>query len=301
MQVGGVGGVGGVIDPEPGQAELGREIVCGRHPIKGRGIFVSSFLAEPQLLAAVSPTLLPTRGSAYWQFYDAVAAAQLAAWWPTAPARVLDLSGVSSPHAAQLAAAGHQVVQVRAQLPRPEEPAVPGVQRLVADCLDFGWIQDASIDAILVESQALSLCLATEITAEQLARALRPGGRLLLVVDSLLLGLARLADQGRWAELADVPAADCVLVADNEGTITRCFGPQELRALLIEAGLTVDWVRPRSVVSVSAAERAFTSDGPGALAALVRTELTLAQEHEGESTGLHLVASARRPASAAEG
>jgi hypothetical protein len=52
---------------------------------------------------------------------------------------------------------------------------------------------------------------------------LRPGGRLLLAVDSLAVGLARLAEQGRWAQLADVPSADGVLVPDDDGSLTRCF------------------------------------------------------------------------------
>lgn len=242
-----------------------------------------------------SAALLPTSSSRYWSFYDRVAAAQLAAWSPTVPSRVLDLSGGAFHHAAQLAAAGHQVLQVGSQVHLDEPPPAPGVQRLLAAHDELGWLRDASVDAILVESQVLSRCLATEVTVEHLVRALRPGGRLLLIVDSLLLGLARLADQGRWAELADVPAADCVLVSAEDGTLRRCFGPQQLRELLVDAGLEVDWVRPRSVLSVSAVERALATEGPAALNTLVRTELALAQEHEGESTGHYLVASARLP------
>ena len=138
------------------------------------------------------------------------------------------------------------------------------------------------------------MCLAAEVAVEQLRRVLRPGGRLLLAVDSLVLGLARLADQGRWAELADVPSADVVLVPDDDGTLTRCFWPEELAALLTDAGLEVEWVRPRSVLTPATVERALQQGGRAALRALVRTELALAVERQGESTGLHLVASARR-------
>ena len=42
-------------------------------------------------------------------------------------------------------------------------------------------------------------------------------------------------------------------------------------------------------------ERALEQGGRFALRTLVRTEVALAQEREGESTGLHLVVSARRP------
>jgi hypothetical protein len=148
---------------------------------------------------------------------------------------------------------------------------------------------------VLAESRTLSMCLAAEVNAEDLLRVLRPGGRLLLVVESLLLGLARLAGQGRWAELADVPSADVVLVPAEDGTITRCFWPEELESLLSDAGFEVDWVRPRSVLAPAAVERALAEGRDVALRTLVQTELALAKEREGESTGIHLVASARRP------
>ena len=242
-----------------------------------------------------STDLLPRTDSPYWLFYEQVAVAQLAAWLPAGPSRVLDLSCGPVDRGALLVAAGHTVLQVRLEVGACEPAPAAGVQRLLADSHDLRWLRDASVDAIVVESRVLSRCLATEVMAEHLTRVLRPGGRVLLVVESLLLGLARLAEQGRWAELADIPAADCVLVPGEDGTITRCFWPQELRSLLTDAGLEVDWVRPRSVLSVSAVERAIASEGPKTTMALVQAELALAQEHEGESTGLYLMASAVRP------
>ena len=241
-------------------------------------------------------TPVPLPDSPYWTFYEEVAAAQLAAWLPVdQPQRVLDLSGGRTRFAEQLAVAGHEVVHVRDDADGPA-PRAPGrLLQVVADPRGLSWVQTASVDAVLAESRALSLCLATEVTMEDLARILRPGGRLLLVVDSLVLGLARLAELGRWAELADVPSADVVLVPAEDGSITRCFWPEEVQGLLSGAGLEVDWVRPRSVLSVATVERALAEGGKDALRTLVRTECALAQEREGESTGLHLVASARRP------
>jgi hypothetical protein len=133
------------------------------------------------------------------------------------------------------------------------------------------------------------------VTVEQLVRILRPGGRLLLVVESLMLGLARLAEQGRWAELADAPAADVVLVPADDGSLTRCFWPEELQGLLAAAGLEVEWVRPRTVLNPATVERALSQGGAAALRTLVTTEVALSADREGESTGLHLVASARKP------
>lgn len=235
-------------------------------------------------------TPVPAPDSPFWLFYDEVAAAQLAQWLPSEPARVLDVSG-GQRFAGQLAAAGHEVVHVMPSLDeRPPAPVLP----VVADSRSLDWLQASCVDLVLAESQALSLCLATEVTVEQLVRVLRPGGRLLLVVESLMLGLARLAEQGRWAELADAPAADVVLVPSDDGSLTRCFWPEDLQALLTAAGLEVDWVRPRSVLSPATVERALSQGGGAALKKLVQTEVGLAADRQGESTGLYLVASARK-------
>jgi len=239
---------------------------------------------------------VPPPHSVYWTFYAAVAAAQVAEWLPDQPSRVLDLSGGSG-FASQLVSLGHEVVHVRQTGEKPLAELL-GLGRLLpvaADTRCLSWLRPDSVDLVLAESRALSMCLAAEVTIEHLCRVLRPGGRLLLVVDSLSLGLARLADQGRWAELADVPAADVLLVPDEDGSITRCFGPEELTTLLTEVGLEVEWVRPRSVLTPATVERALAEGGKAALRTLVRTEVTLAAEREGESAGLHLVVSARQP------
>jgi hypothetical protein len=114
-----------------------------------------------------------------------------------------------------------------------------------------------------------------------------------MCVDSLVLGLARLAEQGRWAELADVPSADVVLVPNEDGSISRCFWPEELHAVLNDFGYDVEWVRPRSVLSQEAVARALAQN-PSSLRTLVETEIALAKDREGESTGIHLIASVVR-------
>jgi SAM-dependent methyltransferase len=233
----------------------------------------------------------------YWAFYAEVAAAQLASWLPTERSRVLDVSGPRSPFARQVFAAGHQVVRVipsvEDSIPVGPGPAGASLRHVVGDSRALDWFAPESFDAVLAEGRALSYSLATEATIEDIQRMLRPGGRLLLCVDSLLLGLARLAAQHRWAELSDVPRADVVLVPAEDGTITRAFWPEELRALLTSAGLVVDWIRPRTVLGEESVKRALAAD-VSCFPTLVRTEVELAAEREDASVGIHLVASARR-------
>ena len=226
----------------------------------------------------------------YWRFYDAVAARQIREWLPTERSTVLDLSGADARYAGLAAEAGHHVVHL---VQVADSTLLDRGSQVVADAFDLGWLRDESVDAILAENGALSEHLATEHTFAALQRVLKPGGRLFICVESLVLGLARLAEQHRWAELADVPSADVVLVQNEDGSISRCFWPEELENVLTEFGYDVDWVRPRSVLSQEAVSRAIATN-PAAFETLVDTEVALAKERQGESTGIHLIASARR-------
>lgn len=223
-------------------------------------------------------------------FSRAVAAAQLATWLPDAPAVVLDLSGADCFAAGQAAELGHQVFQALRAGERPAE----GATGVVGDVTDLSWCLPDSVDIVLAEAGVLSTSLATEFTVAQLARVLRPGGRAWICVDSLLSGCASLAEAERWAELSDVPAADVVLVPAADGTLTRCFGPEDIRNLLLEAGFAVDWVRPRTVLPIAQVEATLRAD-PSRLPALVRTEVALAAQRQEESLGAQLLISARLP------
>ena len=248
----------------------------------------------------------------YWTFYWAVAAAQLARWLPRRPARVLDLSGPRARCAVQAAVAGHTVVELlgrAAAAPAlgqsPQSAAAQAkagraktgrakartgrIHSVVAEPGTLGFLADGSMDAVIAEDRVLSRHLVTEATVAEIARVLRPGGRALLCVDSLVLGMAILAEQKYWAHLSDVPRAEVVLVPWPNGIITRCFWAEELRELLIDVGLEAEWIRPRTVLSPSTVEHVLAV-APRELTRLVRTEL--ATPIGDESVGIHLVASA---------
>jgi SAM-dependent methyltransferase len=241
-----------------------------------------------------------TDGAALFQrFLAEVARRSLAEWLPPQPCAVLDLSPQSPRLLGLMVERGHTVTHVQPLAHRIDiEPGAPveggSLRTVQADPRRLDWVDDGVVDLVVAEGGVLSGALAVELTIEDLFRVLRPGGRLLLCVDSLVAGLARLADQGRWAELADVPAADVVLVPGEDGAVSRCFWPEELHGILAAVGFAVEWIRPRTVLSEETITRALRLD-PEQLHSLVDTELALAVRRQGESIGNRLVASARKP------
>jgi hypothetical protein len=267
--------------------------------------------------------------TAYWRFQRGVAKAQLAAWLPAGRRLLIDISGPSASSAAQAAARGHTVVRVvpgtraEAAVPhgpvlagrdgrrkphrapwRPGAPARPGpppglVIPVVAEPGSLAFLADGCADGVIAEDGALSRQLMAEDLAADIARVLRPGGQLLACVDSLVLGMAILAEQHHWAQLTDVPHAEVVLVPWPDGAITRCFGAGQLADLLTEAGLEVSWIRPRTILSPSMVDHVLGRE-PGALARLVKAELSAGQDplagtSPDESFGISLLAAARKP------
>jgi hypothetical protein len=180
-------------------------------------------------------------------------------------------------------------------LPLPRPPASNGTRpgrmaRVSCDPASLSFLADACADGVVAEDRTLSMQLAAENLIADVARVLRPGGQVLACVDSLVLGMALLAEQRHWAELTDLPHAEVVLVPWPDGSITRCFGAEQLRELFEEAGLSVMWIRPRTVFSPSTVAHVLRRD-PKGLRRLVEAELAIRPD---ESVGVQLVVSARK-------
>jgi hypothetical protein len=266
----------------------------------------------------------------YRHFCEAVARAQLAAWLPSGRRVLVDVSGRRASSAELAARAGHTVLRVLEEEPGPGRtgPAGAGATRteprqagtgpglkgtepglggtgpggtepgprgrilpLIADSWRLSFLRDNCADGIIAEDRALSTHLGAEALIADVARVLRPGGRVLACVDSLVLGMAVLAGQRHWPHLVDLPNAEVVLVPWPDGTITRCYGPEQVRELFGGAGLLVNWIRPRTVFAESMVTHALAED-PASLARLVRAELAAASD---ESLGAQLVISACKP------
>ena len=260
---------------------------------------VATSTASP--LAVLRPGSL----SGYWRFQRAVAKAQLAAWLPAGRRLLVDISGPAAACPAQAAGSGHTVVRVvtahPGAPPAAERDGAPAarIAAVVAESGSLAFLADGCADGVIAEDGALSRHLMAEDLAAEIARVLRPGGEVLACVDSLVLGMAVLAEQRRWAHLTDLPHAEVVLIPWPDGTITRCFAAAQLYDLLTEAGLQVTSIRPRTVLSPSTVDHVLRQQ-PGALARLVRAELQAGQDPAAggsadEAFGISLVATARKP------
>jgi hypothetical protein len=242
----------------------------------------------------------------YQRFHAAVALAQLTSWLPGGKRFLIDISGPGA-HAAEVAAcAGHSVLRViDPQLPAEQSstgPSSTGPARtapaprdrlctVTADGTGLEFLADGCADGVIAEDRTLSRHLAAEELVAGIARVLRPGGQLLACVDSLTYGMGVLARQHRWPHLIDVPNADVVLIPWPDGTMTRCYGAEQLRELFTSAGLRVSWIRPRTVLSPETVSYLLARD-PSRFGDLVNAELHARSD---DSVGTQLIACCKKP------
>jgi SAM-dependent methyltransferase len=224
----------------------------------------------------------------YPRFHAAVAHAQLTGWLPAGHRLLIDISGPATRAAEVAAGAGHRVLRVvDPLLPGPPPGAGSGrLSTVTAEGTGLEFLPDGCADGVIAEDGALSRHLAAEDLVAEIARVLRPGGQLLACVDSLTYGMAMLAEQQNWPHLVDVPNADVVLIPWPDGSITRCYGSEQLRELFTGAGLEVDWIRPRTALSPQTVGYLLARD-PSSFGDLVDAELHARAD---DSVGAHLVA-----------
>jgi SAM-dependent methyltransferase len=243
-----------------------------------------------------SPSAVQDTGPAaerYSRFYAAVARAQLTAWLPSRPGFLVDVSGPAAEAAEVASSAGHTVLRIMppdVKAPTAAHNATGRLAAVVADAGGLEFLADGCADGVIAEDRTLSRHLAAESLVAEIARVLRPGGQVLACVDSLTFGMALLAEQHRWPHLVDVPNADVVLVPWPDGTITRCYGAEQLRELFTGSGLEVSWIRPRTVFSPKTVSYLLARD-PGSFRRLVTAELSARSD---DSIGAQLIVSARR-------
>jgi SAM-dependent methyltransferase len=229
--------------------------------------------------------------SRYQRFHHAVAKAQLTAWLPGGQRFLLDISGPGSCSAELAADAGHTVLRVIDVDKLPGGHKESGRLRVVAaDGSGLDFLSAGCADGVIAEDGTLSRRLAAEALVADIARVLRPGGEVLACVDSLNLGMAVLAQQNHWPHLVDLLHADVLLVPWPDGTITRCYGAEQLRELFTGNGFEVRWIRPRTMLSPSTVSYLLARD-PGSFGRLVQAELRARCD---DSVGGQLVASATR-------
>ncbi|HET9079529.1 MAG TPA: methyltransferase domain-containing protein [Trebonia sp.] len=242
-----------------------------------------------QVTARTEQDFGPAAG--YPRFHAAVTLAQFIDWLPGGNRFLIDISGPGARTAEVAADAGHSVLRVidsEFSVPPPVAgcEASGRLSTVTADATGLAFLPDCCADGVIAEERTLSLRLAAEELVNEIARVLRPGGQVLACVDSLTFGMAMLAKQHRWPYLVDVPRADVVLIPWPDGTITRCYGAEQLRELFTGGGLEVSWLRPRTVLPPQTVSYLLARD-PSRFGALVNAELRARSD---DSVGTQLIA-----------
>lgn len=205
---------------------------------------------------------------------------------------VVDLGGGTGGFAVRLASSGHRVRVVD-----PSPDALAALDRRAQEVgVDVAALQGDVGDLVEVvgaDSADVVLChgvlevVDPVLALERLGAVLRPGGRLSLVVGQRHAAVVARAMAGNFAQ-ARALLDDATPVDPRTG---RRFTVDEVSALLVDAGFTIDTVHAVRVFS-DLVPAALVDLEPGSAAALIDLERAVADRHDylPLATQLHVLA-----------
>ncbi len=156
------------------------------------------------------------------------------------PWRILDAGGGGGLYAADLAGLGHNVciVDISAGMLRQASQHLTAanlrdrVQLVKADVCDLGVLEDRPFDLVLAVGDVLSYCDDAEKALSEFARLTRPGGMLLMEVESRF-GAIRTGRRGRsLEEVYRTFLRGHASLPDEADVHIRLFDPAEARLML---------------------------------------------------------------------
>ncbi len=158
---------------------------------------------------------------------------------------------------------------------------------------------DSSFDTVTSMLALMHVPLQDRQTVfHEVARVLRPGGRMLLGVKNSLIEEIFTADRFAAVDITDVDKKELRFTQTRSGerytAAWYSFSPQDLAALFATAGMTVTHVRGNSPIAVWLADAVLRD--PGVSAAVRRLEKTLADVPPFSHLGYHLLVEAVKPA-----
>jgi SAM-dependent methyltransferase len=180
----------------------------------------------------------------YSKIYEPLARENLGRLLPSTPCRILDAGGGTGRWALWLAGLGHSVVltdlsSAMLEVAQEKFSAVGcDVEVLRSDICDMPALADDQFDLSMAQGDPLSYCHDPSRALAELARVTRPGGHVLVSVDSRIRavrGMARL----EWQHTAEILATGEMLSTNDQNIPFRlhAFTVGELRSLFDQTGL----------------------------------------------------------------
>jgi SAM-dependent methyltransferase len=246
------------------------------------------------------------RGSAYWDFYDAITWEHLKRFLPTDLASpCVDLGCGTGKWGLKLARTGFPVTLVdisaamleQARRAAEELPESKRPQYVKADLADLSALPQAHFAFAVAQGDPLSLVENPAAAIRGIFDILRPGGVLIASVDNRPAGLRHFLEKGDLDGLEGFVRSGRTkwLTSDKaEQFPVKMFFPQELRDLLTKAGFEVLDVIGKTVLDLRRYGRLL--EDPAAVRRLIALESRLHRMEACLGLASHIQTAARKPA-----